>query len=455
MSQEKKYQVFISSTYNDLVEAREKATKVILDLYHLPVGMEMFSADDDDQWKIITDAIDVSDYYVLILGHRYGSLTNSGISFTEKEFNYAKSKNIPILSFIRNRDAPVSNSDRESDSKSLPKLEKFIAKASKGKMCAFWTDVSDLERQLAIALPKSFARHQGIGWVRGDSKSEHVAEEIAKLSEENRKLREENEKLKSASENRKPELKVYLNDIASDMPQHETGFVIHLPILPDVRKFTLPTKRNRNALTHRFDTVSSSFSSIFGEKQPHEFFDEYNAEIDAVTELQIDNHNQSLQLLEQLNNGLLQVVITLQNIGTTLAKNVSVEIKVPDFLLVIDDEDRLDIEFYEEEFSKNLIIIESPEIRSKRTMSHDLYPPLSNLLETNMDNISLVKNSSTKVDTDNIIHINMNSLLHSKYENFKNFYLFPIEPGTGFLEVKYICGEYSYPKTFEIPITVK
>jgi hypothetical protein len=45
--------------------------------------MEVFSV-MTYQWKIITDAIDVSDYYVLIVGHRYGSLTNKGISYTEK-----------------------------------------------------------------------------------------------------------------------------------------------------------------------------------------------------------------------------------------------------------------------------------------------------------------------------------------------------------------------------------
>ena len=84
MSQEKKYQVFISSTYTDLVEAREKATKVILDLYHLPVGMEMFSAADDEQWKIIQRQIDESDYYVVVVAHKYGSMVGD-ISYTEKE----------------------------------------------------------------------------------------------------------------------------------------------------------------------------------------------------------------------------------------------------------------------------------------------------------------------------------------------------------------------------------
>ena len=36
-----KYQIFISSTYTDLKEARERITKAILSSYHIPIGMEM------------------------------------------------------------------------------------------------------------------------------------------------------------------------------------------------------------------------------------------------------------------------------------------------------------------------------------------------------------------------------------------------------------------------------
>jgi len=75
---EKKYQVFISSTYTDLVQAREKISKQILTLYHFPIGMEMFSAGNEDQWTVITNTIDKSDYYIIILGHRYGSLAEDG-----------------------------------------------------------------------------------------------------------------------------------------------------------------------------------------------------------------------------------------------------------------------------------------------------------------------------------------------------------------------------------------
>lgn len=63
---EKKYQVFISSTYKDLIEARSKVRDAILSMMHFPVGMEMFNAADEEQWEIIQETIDSSDYYVLM-----------------------------------------------------------------------------------------------------------------------------------------------------------------------------------------------------------------------------------------------------------------------------------------------------------------------------------------------------------------------------------------------------
>ena len=40
----KKIQVFISSTYTDLIEERQAAVEAILDAGHIPAGMELFKA---------------------------------------------------------------------------------------------------------------------------------------------------------------------------------------------------------------------------------------------------------------------------------------------------------------------------------------------------------------------------------------------------------------------------
>lgn len=79
---EKKFQIFVSSTFEDLREEREAVAKAILEIGDIPVGMEMFSAADETQWKLIKRQIEQSDYYVVLVAHRYGS-TVEDISFTE------------------------------------------------------------------------------------------------------------------------------------------------------------------------------------------------------------------------------------------------------------------------------------------------------------------------------------------------------------------------------------
>ncbi|KYQ85511.1 hypothetical protein AWW72_00955 [Acinetobacter sp. NRRL B-65365] len=448
MSQDKKYQVFISSTYNDLIEAREKATKVILDLYHLPVGMEMFSADDDDQWKIITDAIDVSDYYVLIIGHRYGSLNNNGISYTEKEFNYAKSKKIPIISFIRERDVAVSNSHRETVPESLIKLDKFIEKAKNGKMCAFWTDVSDLERQIAVALPKSFARHKGVGWIRGDTKSEHIAEEIAKLSEENRKLREENERLKQSVSTKRPILKVSVNGINNIEYDEGDTIEIRWKKLREDYFYIKPEKRIKNLGLKKTNDYSSS-ALLIGFSKVDDFIDEYNNDIDSVTDDILKQHHIALRDYNfiEMENGRLSIDVS--NLGNVIASKVSIEIRFPSFVFIVDDDSMENLKYYKNELDQLIVgHIETPEERHKRFFS----PTLS------MNNISYIPDFPIehpyKKSNSQTVIFEFDSLLHSRGISKKNISILPKSLGEGTIYVNIMCSEYEEPVYFEIPLQV-
>ncbi len=78
-----------------------------------PAGMESFPANDNEQLEFIKTIIKDCDYYVLIIGGRYGSLTSDGISYTEAEYNYAKELKIPVIAFIHKEpdNLPVNKSD--------------------------------------------------------------------------------------------------------------------------------------------------------------------------------------------------------------------------------------------------------------------------------------------------------------------------------------------------------
>ena len=169
---EKKYQIFISSTYVDLKEERRKVKDTILSMFQFPIGMEMFSADDEEQWKIIKETIDSSDYYVLIIGHRYGSLIEhgrySGVSFTEKEYDYAVSRKIPVLAFLIDKNVPVLPENIEIDSKKRKKLEDFIQKVKSGRVVEWWTTKDDLANKVMNSLNKQIKKDRRPGWVRSD-----------------------------------------------------------------------------------------------------------------------------------------------------------------------------------------------------------------------------------------------------------------------------------------------
>ncbi len=148
-----KYQIFISSTYEDLKDEREVAIKSILEMGHIPVGMEMFSAGDEQQWELIKRQIDDCDYYVVIVAHRYGS-TDGSVSYTEKEYDYAVRQAIPVLGFIIDDNAEWPKSKMDDDTLKQQALLSFKNKLKK-KIVNFWSGMEDLHAKVAIALSKA------------------------------------------------------------------------------------------------------------------------------------------------------------------------------------------------------------------------------------------------------------------------------------------------------------
>lgn len=97
----KKLQVFVSSTYLDLKDERQKAVEAILRSGHIPAGMELFTAGNRRQWDVIEDWIKESDVLMLILGGKYGSIEKTtGLSYTEKEYRFALENNIPVFAIV-------------------------------------------------------------------------------------------------------------------------------------------------------------------------------------------------------------------------------------------------------------------------------------------------------------------------------------------------------------------
>src|ERR1700738_2570189 len=118
-----RYQVFVSSTYEDLREERQQATQAILEAGCFPSGMELFPASDDTQWELIKRVVEESDYYVVIVAGRYGSLGPEGLSYTEMEYDYAVAKGIPVLGFVREDIGKIISEHIEKSDKNRKNLE--------------------------------------------------------------------------------------------------------------------------------------------------------------------------------------------------------------------------------------------------------------------------------------------------------------------------------------------
>jgi hypothetical protein len=192
---EKKYQVFISSTYEDLKEERQQAIKAVLEMGHIPVGMEMFSAADEDQWKLISRQIEASDYYLIIVAHRYGSETKEGISYTEKEYDFAKQVSVPTLGFVIDDSASWPSVRIDNTQKKLKKLKAFKLKVQ-SKLVHFWSNKDELHGKLSISLIKTMNGSPRIGWARADEAiNSEVTKELTRLSLENSNLRQQLDRL--------------------------------------------------------------------------------------------------------------------------------------------------------------------------------------------------------------------------------------------------------------------
>jgi len=178
---DKRYQVFVSSTYRDLLDARQEVMQALLELDCIPAGMELFPAADDDQWTLIKRVIDDCDYYIVIIGGRYGSIGPDDKSFTQLEYEYAIEQGKPVIAFLHKEPGKLPSDDCEKDPDKVAKLEEFRELAEQ-KMVRYWNSPADLGSAVSRSLIKLIKTNPAIGWVKADLlPSKESTEEILLL----------------------------------------------------------------------------------------------------------------------------------------------------------------------------------------------------------------------------------------------------------------------------------
>lgn len=246
----KKFQVFISSTYTDLIDERKAVEETIIRAGDIPVGMEAFPAADEEQFEFIKTIIDQCDYYILIIAGRYGSLAPDGMSYTEKEYHYAVEQCVPVLVMLHGDrgSLPVAKSESAATSRKL--LDAFVSKVSEGRLRKVWTTVDGLKLAVREALDHAKATKERPGWIRGDQAlSADSVGQIVSLQQENAELRS----------------KLRASEAAIEVPENLAGLEHGITV---DGKFKVPAEDGFGSRKCRF-SIPTTYGEIFELLSPH------------------------------------------------------------------------------------------------------------------------------------------------------------------------------------------
>lgn len=186
---DKRYQVFVSSTYADLKEERRSVIQTLMELDCIPAGMELFPAADEEQFEFIKRIIDDCDYYLLIIGGRYGSTTEAGISYTEQEYDYALARGLKVIALLHENPDDIPFGKSEQDPALRERLKQFRDKVAADRLVKFWKTAGELPGLVSLSLSKTMKMFPAVGWIRADRvASEDLLGEINELRKNNTHL---------------------------------------------------------------------------------------------------------------------------------------------------------------------------------------------------------------------------------------------------------------------------
>lgn len=201
----RKFQVFVSSTFEDMKLERQAAVEAILAAGHIPAGMELFTAGDESQLDTIKRWIEASDVYVLLLGGRYGSIEpKSGKSYIHVEYEYALELTKPVFAIVitdKGLEEKVTAINKMAIEPTYGQLLQLFRQQVLSKTSRFFDDRKDIKIAIHQKLAELTQRDDLAGWIPGDTTQDvqRLATEFAILSQENRSLRDQLEAVKKAS----------------------------------------------------------------------------------------------------------------------------------------------------------------------------------------------------------------------------------------------------------------
>lgn len=406
---EKKYSFFISSTYEDLKEERDAVIHTVLTLGQFPVGMEMFSAVNMDQWNVIKKSIDSCDYYILIIGNKYGSIDeDSGLSYTEKEFDYAISQGIPVLAFIADDNINLSVSKVEQDAEKIIGLRKFKDKVKKSDLyVSFWNSKDKLEALVSQSISKSTLDSDRPGWIRCNHKEDA--------------LNINTEYIQNGSL-RKPSLWVEAVDGTANTNLEIKDKILNYIVAPVV------TSDIMNGITYK---------GYFGKM--------------------IHKSKEEIESLRYMYENAISLNFIVHNDGNIKATDVRIKVYIPDSLALISEEgmdryyNKMDYAFTEKAYNSHCLCFYNPDNIEAEDKNENRVKTIKQL-ESTKSIAEFLDNYLEFSDTSNN---HFKEILHKDSRGFNVSYLVPVKLGEFKIKYELICNEYEDAISDEFTLVIE
>jgi tetratricopeptide (TPR) repeat protein len=146
--------IFVSSTTNDLADARERVCKQLLQLDIQPVSMDWYASDPKAPQKLDDERVKSCDAFVIIVGHLYGSsLEGQEKSFTELEYETAVASGKDVFAFLASNKFLLPP-DLQEDDATRQKLRAFRERLEKDHTPRYFDNEDHLCAEVAAAVPK-------------------------------------------------------------------------------------------------------------------------------------------------------------------------------------------------------------------------------------------------------------------------------------------------------------
>ena len=153
--------IFLSSTFNDLVDERKAVESVIHRMSASYIGMEHFGSFTAEPLEKCIEKVNAANALVLVIADRYGYLPEgSSISMTEAEYQEARRINLPIFAYFKSKEIFFESLDPNAEmiDERLTKFKKFV-ESNHG--VSWFSNPEDLAWKVAADLSREFKGASG------------------------------------------------------------------------------------------------------------------------------------------------------------------------------------------------------------------------------------------------------------------------------------------------------